>query len=288
MRRDGACRRIAETFARLRRTAGPGWSPTRPPAIPDLRALGARFCRRSIAPAPTCSKSACRSPIRWPTARSSSGPPSGRWPPAAACARRWRWSTRCAPTVAAPIVIFSYANPMLRMGARRVRRRAAAGAGVDGVLALDLPIEEAGEFREALAAAGIDTIFLLEPDDDRRADSEGGGARARVPVRHLAARRDRRARSGRVGRRGAGAADSRADRRCRSRWGSASRGRSTSPRSARTPTRRWSGARWSSLIAEASGSPRARSNGSRRYVRELKGACVAQRADDRCHDARRL
>ena len=34
---------------------------------------------------------------------------------------------------------------------------------MDGVLGLDLPIEEAGGFRETLAAAGIDTIFLLSP-----------------------------------------------------------------------------------------------------------------------------
>src|SRR5205814_4519290 len=40
---------------------------------------------------------------------------------------------------------------------------AAADAGVDGVLALDLPIQEAGEFREMLAEAGLDTIFLLSP-----------------------------------------------------------------------------------------------------------------------------
>jgi tryptophan synthase alpha chain len=40
---------------------------------------------------------------------------------------------------------------------------------VDGVLALDLPIEEADEFRETLAGAGLDTIFLLSPTttDDR-------------------------------------------------------------------------------------------------------------------------
>jgi tryptophan synthase alpha chain len=31
------------------------------------------------------------------------------------------------------------------------------------VLALDLPIEEAGPFRETLASAGLDTIFLLSP-----------------------------------------------------------------------------------------------------------------------------
>ena len=66
------------------------------------------------------------------------------------------------PHIAAPIVIFSYANPLLRLGFDAFARQAAA-AGVDGVLALDLPIEEAGPFRETLAAAGLDTIFLLSP-----------------------------------------------------------------------------------------------------------------------------
>jgi tryptophan synthase alpha chain len=64
--------------------------------------------------------------------------------------------------VNAPVVIFSYANPLMRMGIDRFADRAAA-AGVDGVLALDLPIEEAGQFRETLAARGLDTIFLLSP-----------------------------------------------------------------------------------------------------------------------------
>jgi tryptophan synthase alpha chain len=64
--------------------------------------------------------------------------------------------------IAAPIVVFSYANPIVRMGLDAFAKRAAA-AGVDGVLALDLPIEEAGEFRTVLKAAGLDTIFLLSP-----------------------------------------------------------------------------------------------------------------------------
>jgi tryptophan synthase alpha chain len=64
--------------------------------------------------------------------------------------------------ITAPIVVFSYANPILRLGIGEFARRA-ADAGVDGVLALDLPIEEAGGFRETLAASGIDTIFLLSP-----------------------------------------------------------------------------------------------------------------------------
>ena len=80
--------------------------------------------------------------------------------------------------IAAPIVIFSYANPILRLGAERFASDAAA-AGVDGVLVLDLPIEEAGGFRETLTAAGLDTIFLLSPtttaDRIRKAAELGSG-----------------------------------------------------------------------------------------------------------------
>jgi tryptophan synthase alpha chain len=77
-----------------------------------------------------------------------------------------------------PIVIFSYANPIVRMGLDAFARRAAA-AGVDGVLALDLPIEEADEFRNVLSSVGIDTIFLLSPTTTeeriRKAASLGRG-----------------------------------------------------------------------------------------------------------------
>ena len=80
--------------------------------------------------------------------------------------------------IAAPIVIFSYANPILRLGAERFADRATQ-AGVDGVLVLDLPIEEADEFRGLLATRGIDTIVLLSPTttDDRlrRAAALGSG-----------------------------------------------------------------------------------------------------------------
>jgi tryptophan synthase alpha chain len=66
------------------------------------------------------------------------------------------------PDVNTPIVVFSYANPIVRMGMETFARRAAE-VGVDGVLALDLPIEEADEFRNVLSRVGIDTIFLLSP-----------------------------------------------------------------------------------------------------------------------------
>ena len=69
---------------------------------------------------------------------------------------------RVRPSISAAVVIFTYANPMLAMGLDQFMRRAAA-AGVDGVLVLDLPIEEADELRDVSAAAGIDPIFLLSP-----------------------------------------------------------------------------------------------------------------------------
>ncbi|HEY7441980.1 MAG TPA: tryptophan synthase subunit alpha [Vicinamibacterales bacterium] len=85
---------------------------------------------------------------------------------------------RVRPTLRVPLVVFTYANPLLRMGTENFGRRAAQ-VGVDGVLVLDLPVEEAGEFREAMAARGIDMIFLLSPTTTaeriRRAGQLGRG-----------------------------------------------------------------------------------------------------------------
>lgn len=64
--------------------------------------------------------------------------------------------------ISAPIVIFSYANPILRMGEASFVT-AARRAGVDAVLILDLPVEEAVQFRQRLEEQGIDMIFLLSP-----------------------------------------------------------------------------------------------------------------------------
>ena len=64
--------------------------------------------------------------------------------------------------IRAGIVVFSYANPIMRIGAEVFADRARA-AGVDGVLVLDLPLEEAGEFKDLLGSRGIDTILLLSP-----------------------------------------------------------------------------------------------------------------------------
>lgn len=69
---------------------------------------------------------------------------------------------RLRPSIAAPIVLFTYANPVVRMDARAFAR-SAADAGVDGVLILDYPIEEAAPLRDPLIDAGIDPIFLISP-----------------------------------------------------------------------------------------------------------------------------
>ena len=78
----------------------------------------------------------------------------------------------------AAIVVFTYANPVLRLGADRFAARAAE-AGVDGVLVLDLPIEEADGLRSTIVDAGMDPIFLLSPtttdDRIRRAAELGRG-----------------------------------------------------------------------------------------------------------------
>ncbi|MFA7505458.1 MAG: tryptophan synthase subunit alpha [Burkholderiaceae bacterium] len=61
-----------------------------------------------------------------------------------------------------PIVLMGYANPIERMGQERFAAEAAA-AGVDGVLVVDYPPEESGEFAAALRELGIDPIYLLAP-----------------------------------------------------------------------------------------------------------------------------
>ena len=65
-------------------------------------------------------------------------------------------------SVDTPVVLFTYANPVLRMDPA-VFAREAREAGVDGVLILDYPVEEAEPLRAPLVAAGLDPIFLISP-----------------------------------------------------------------------------------------------------------------------------
>lgn len=61
-----------------------------------------------------------------------------------------------------PLVLMGYLNPIEALGYDAFVA-GAREAGVDGVLTVDLPPEEAAELAEPLKAAGIATIFLLAP-----------------------------------------------------------------------------------------------------------------------------
>lgn len=76
------------------------------------------------------------------------------------------------------LVLFSYYNPVLQMGLEKFAETAAA-AGADGALITDLTPEEAGEYRQAVRARGLDTVFLGAPTStdvrlERIAESSSG------------------------------------------------------------------------------------------------------------------
>jgi tryptophan synthase alpha chain len=62
----------------------------------------------------------------------------------------------------AGLIIFSYLNPILRYGLAKFADDAKA-AGADGVLAIDMIIEEAGEYLAELARVNLAPIFLAAP-----------------------------------------------------------------------------------------------------------------------------
>lgn len=61
-----------------------------------------------------------------------------------------------------PVLLFSYLNPISRMGVPAFTRRARE-AGVAGVLVVDLPVEEAEEHLVAARAENLETVFLASP-----------------------------------------------------------------------------------------------------------------------------
>jgi len=62
----------------------------------------------------------------------------------------------------AGLIIFSYLNPILRMGLSKFCATAEA-AGVDGALVTDLPVEEAGEYLREMYARRLAPVFLAAP-----------------------------------------------------------------------------------------------------------------------------
>lgn len=91
----------------------------------------------------------------------------------AACERALAHGTRLADVLSmvaqfretdqqTPVVLMGYLNPVEVMGYTEFAQRASA-AGVDGVLTVDMPPEEAGGLTHALASEGLAPIFLASP-----------------------------------------------------------------------------------------------------------------------------
>lgn len=79
-----------------------------------------------------------------------------------------------------PVVLMGYANPIEVMGYEKFASQAQA-AGVDGVLTVDYPPEECGEFLDCLARHELDPIFLLAPTSvDERVAAVARAARGFV------------------------------------------------------------------------------------------------------------
>ena len=71
-------------------------------------------------------------------------------------------AARARKQIDTPIILFSYYNPLLQFGLKRLPP-AAKDAGIDGVLVTDLTPEESGEFEAELRAHDLDMIFLIAP-----------------------------------------------------------------------------------------------------------------------------
>jgi tryptophan synthase alpha chain len=65
-----------------------------------------------------------------------------------------------------PIIVMGYLNPIEVMGYQSFAQQASA-CGVDGVITVDMPPVEAGDYVPALQGEGLDPIFLLAPTSTR-------------------------------------------------------------------------------------------------------------------------
>lgn len=79
-----------------------------------------------------------------------------------------------------PIVLMMYANPMVRRGTAAFLRDAHA-SGADGILVVDIPLEESADYRDAAEREGLDPIMLAAPTtSDARLDAILSAARGYV------------------------------------------------------------------------------------------------------------
>ncbi len=67
-----------------------------------------------------------------------------------------------------PVLVMTYANPVMRRGPQRFAEQIAA-AGATGLIVADVPVDESAVFHEAADAAGVGMVLFAAPttDDDR-------------------------------------------------------------------------------------------------------------------------
>ena len=70
------------------------------------------------------------------------------------------------PSLKAPIILFTYYNPILYRGIKSFLAQIAT-AGVQGLVVPDLPLEEAEELIQTAASFGIEVILLVAPTSSR-------------------------------------------------------------------------------------------------------------------------
>ena len=123
-----------------------------------------------------------------------------------------------------PVVLMTYVNILLAPGVERFLDRLAA-AGVSGLIVPDLPLEEADAIADAAERAGIALVPLVAPTTPDERLAAIGARAARLHVRRLGDRDDRRARRRRRERRPAARSRARRDQPFPWRSGSGSRRR---------------------------------------------------------------
>jgi tryptophan synthase alpha chain len=69
---------------------------------------------------------------------------------------------KVSPNIKAPIILFTYYNPILSLGIPEFLRRIVA-AGVKGLVVPDLPLEESTTLLEPASLMGIEVIMLVAP-----------------------------------------------------------------------------------------------------------------------------
>ena len=109
-------------------------------------------------------------------------------------------AVRCvrADGVRIPLLVMGYFNPLLAYGVSEFVQDA-ADAGIDGLILVDLPPEEAAEIEQPARAAGLQhLVYLLAPTSTDEANRAGRRTRQRV---HLLRERDRRDGSAQLARR---------------------------------------------------------------------------------------